>query len=477
MLVPTVDAASSRVPTALLFCLGALPRDVRPSVLVIAGSDSSGGAGIQADLKALDHIGVHAAVAVTCVTSQNSTGVRSIYPLTPGAVLDQATEVLDDLDIRAIKCGMLYSEAVIRAVADLIQDRDLPAVVDPVLAATSGGRLAKDGGAQAYARHLVPVAWAVTPNAHEAEALLGRTVRTDRQAADAARKLVAMGARAAVVKGGHLASEREVVDTLAVRGRIERVRSPRVRGEFHGAGCHFASFMAGFAARGLPPARAFRLAHGMLQQAILNAEPLGRGPRFLETPAQRFVVEEAGSARRSAAAWHLAEAALELAAVLSPRDIPEVGVNFGYALPRPRGPEDVCAIDGRIVVSSGRPVLAGPVRFGASRHVARILLACAKVAPSMRSACNLRPPQNIRARARRARLSLAHFDRAEEPPSRSRLVSTMSWGTAATIRTFGRVPDLIFDGGAPGKEPMVRVLGRSPSDVVAKVRRFVGASR
>ena len=451
---------------------------MRRSVLVIAGSDSSGGAGVQADLKALDHIGVHGAAAITCLTSQSSTQVRAIYPASPGAVLDQAAAVLDDLDIEVVKCGMLYSEAVIRAVADLVEDRGLKAVVDPVLAATSGGTLSKQGAAAAYMRHLVPVAWAVTPNAHEAEAMLGSAVHDAQGATRAARKLVAAGAGAAVVKGGHLGGRGPVVDALAWREgrfsppRLVRAVAPRLRGPFHGAGCHFASLLAGFAARGLDQEHAFRLAHGVLQGMLRGGEKLGKGPAFLATPPRRFLVEDGLPPARARLAWELAEAVLELEAVLSPRSMPEVGVNFGYALRGARSAEDVCAVDGRIVVSGGRAALAGPIRFGASRHVARTLIACAREAPSIRSACNLRCDERAIARAKRGRLRVATFDRENEPKLKGRKVSTMSWGTAKAIQTSDRLPDLIVDRGGPGKEAMVRVLGRRPADVVAKVRRI-----
>lgn len=451
---------------------------MRPTVLLIAGSDSSGGAGIQADLKALDHIGVHGATAVTCVTSQNSTEVRSVYPLSPGAVLDQAACVLDDLDVRAIKCGMLYSSPMIRAVADLIEDRNIPAVIDPVLVATSGGQLSREGAAQAYLDRLVPLAWAFTPNAHEAEAILGRHVHDARGAARAARAFVGLGATAAIVKGGHLHGSSVVTDTLAAkagRGQVvlERLTAPRLPGEYHGAGCHFASFLAGFAARGQSPQRAFRLAHAMLQQALGKAERLGRGPRFLETPPQRFVVEDGLRAPDAALAWELAESVLDLAAILTPSAVPEVGINFAYGRPRPRSASAICAVDGRIVISGGRAVTSGPICFGGSRHIARILLSCAKVAPSVRSVCNLKHFDDLPKRARRARLTLATFDRAQEPAPAARRVSTMSWGTAKAIRDLGRVPDLIADRGSPGKEPMVRVLGGRPAEVVEKVRRLL----
>lgn len=452
---------------------------VRPNVLVIAGSDSSGGAGLQADLKALDHVGAHGAVAVTCVTAQSSTRVGTIYPLSAGAVIDQATEVLRDLKVDTVKCGMLYSEEVIRAVADLVVDRNLRAVVDPVLVATSGGRLVRDGGAAAYMRFLVPEAWCVTPNAHEAEALTGLKARGNAGAARAARRLVEAGAKSAVVKGGHLGRTREVVDTLAVttgrKVQVERIASPRLPDEFHGAGCHFASLMAGVAAQGRSAEQSFRVAHHLMRPMLETAERPGKGPWFLRTPHQRFTVEPARTPARANMAWALGESLLDLAGALKPYHLAEVGLNFGYAVPGAGRAQDVCAVDGRVVVSEGRPVLAGPIRFGGSRHVARILVAAAREAPSLRAALNVRPPERLEARARRARLRLASFDRADEPRSGKRRTSTMSWGTRQALRTSRRLPDLIVDRGAVGKEPMVRVLGRDPADVVDKVKRLLGA--
>jgi hydroxymethylpyrimidine/phosphomethylpyrimidine kinase len=252
---------------------------------------------------------------------------------------------------------------------------------------------------------------------------------------------------------------------------MARARAPRVPREFHGAGCHFASFLAGFAARGLAPDRAFFLAHGVLQQAVRKAERPGRGPAFLQTPAQRFVVEDGIDVQGARMAWQLAEAVAALTASLDRTAVPEVGMNFAFARARARSAADVCAVDGRIIVSEGRAVAAGPIRFGGSRHLARILLATARVAPSVRSACNVKYSEALVRRARRARLSVATFDRAEEP--KGPRTSTMSWGTAAAIRSFGRVPDLIADQGAPGKEPMVRILGRDPADVLRKARLVV----
>jgi hydroxymethylpyrimidine/phosphomethylpyrimidine kinase len=132
----------------------------------------------------------------------------------------------------------------------------------------------------------------------------------------------------------------------------------------------------------------------------------------------------------------------------------------------------VCAVEGRIVVTDGRPSPAGPIRFGASRHLTRILVACGKEAPSVRAVCNLRPSPALERAARRARLTVARFDRADEPKRAGGHVKTMSWGTTAALRASRRTPDVIVDQGAAGKEPMARVLGRTPADVVAKVLRI-----
>ena len=224
------------------------------TALTIAGSDSSGGAGIQADLKAFAACGVFGASAITALTAQNTTGVRGVHPVPADFVVAQVEAVLDDLDVRAVKTGMLGTAEVVRAVASLAAAGRLPAlVVDPVMVASSGARLLEPAAERAYVDVLLPHAALLTPNLHEAQVLLSASIGTLAEQREAARALAALGPRAVLVKGGHAVAGvgDEAVDVLWDGTRLRELRAPRVAGaNDHGTGCTLAAAVAAGLARG-----------------------------------------------------------------------------------------------------------------------------------------------------------------------------------------------------------------------------------
>ena len=244
-----------------------------PRVLTVASSDSGGGAGIQADLKAFARLGAHGMSAIVALTAQNTLGVTAIHEVEPGFVREQIDAVLGDIGADAAKTGMLFSAPLIEAVAGALAPRRLPLVVDPVMVASSGSRLLREDAVKTLVTVLFPLATVVTPNLMEAQALTG-TVTGDRAAL--AEALVAMGAAAALVTGGHGA---EPVDHLYDGRRhvpIPVARHPVAA--THGAGCtHSAALAAGLAA-GLPLAEAARQAAAVAGDAVAHGlAALGRG--------------------------------------------------------------------------------------------------------------------------------------------------------------------------------------------------------
>ncbi|MEM9170042.1 MAG: bifunctional hydroxymethylpyrimidine kinase/phosphomethylpyrimidine kinase [Pseudomonadota bacterium] len=252
-------------------------------VLIIAGSDPSGGAGLQADIKTVTALGGYAAACATALTVQNTTGVRAVHGVSPDIVRDQARAVIDDTPPAAIKIGMLGDAAVVDAVAEIVAAApDAPVVLDPVLVATSGDALAAEGVVESIRTRLMPCAHVVTPNADEAAALIGRPVSTPRDLLDAGHALIAMGARAALVKGGHLAGD-QVTDVLLQEGAAPvAYRGPRLAGApFHGTGCTLASAVATGLAQGLTLQDAAARAVAFVRAAIAAAPPRGHGARSL----------------------------------------------------------------------------------------------------------------------------------------------------------------------------------------------------
>ena len=250
-----------------------------PTALTIAGSDSGGGAGIQADLKAFEAHGVFGMSVVTAVTAQNSHAVTAIHGIPVDVVVAQIDAVADDFPVGAIKTGMLASPEIVAAVAHGIERHGLgPVVVDPVMVSKSGDALLAPEAVGAVAERLIPLATLVTPNAHEAAQLAGFDVRTLDDARRAADAILRLGPGAVLVKGGHLDGEAEAVDVLMWADGEASFREARVdTPHTHGTGCTYASAIAANLARGLALADAVRRARSYLQQAILHAVPLGSG--------------------------------------------------------------------------------------------------------------------------------------------------------------------------------------------------------
>jgi hydroxymethylpyrimidine/phosphomethylpyrimidine kinase len=245
--------------------------------LTIAGSDSGGGAGIQADLRTFAAHGLHGTSALTAITAQNSVGVASWAPVEPSLVTAQVEAVATDMPVAATKTGMLGSAAVIGAVADAARRLSLgPLVVDPVMVARSGDRLLAPEAERAYLDRLFPLAAIVTPNLHEAEALLGRPVRDLAAMGRAARDLHALGARAVLVKGGALAGD--AVDVLFDGSRVQEIAGPRVEtANTHGTGCTLSAAIASRLALGDDLLAAVRGAKAWLVEGLRRSYAVGRG--------------------------------------------------------------------------------------------------------------------------------------------------------------------------------------------------------
>ncbi|WP_447910683.1 bifunctional hydroxymethylpyrimidine kinase/phosphomethylpyrimidine kinase [Brevundimonas bullata] len=250
----------------------------RGRVLILAGSDSGGGAGVQADIKAVTMLGGFAATAITAVTIQNTLGVHGVYPLPIDVIEAQAKAVLDDIGADALKTGMLGSVEVVEAVAGLIDYAgNVPTVVDPVMIAKGGSPLLEDRAVEAVRRLMVPRAALLTPNAPEAEALTGIAVADLDGQRRAGEALLEMGARAVLMKGGHVPGE-TVIDLLLTRDGETVLESERIDTRHtHGTGCTLASACAAGIAKGLPLQVAVAEAWAYVAEAIRRAPGLGQG--------------------------------------------------------------------------------------------------------------------------------------------------------------------------------------------------------
>jgi hydroxymethylpyrimidine/phosphomethylpyrimidine kinase len=248
-------------------------------VLIVAGSDSGGGAGIQADIKTVTMLDAFAATAITALTAQNTNGVFGVLPIAPEFIRQQMEVVLDDIGADTIKTGMLHDTAVIETVAAVIGERAaaVPLVVDPVMVAKGGAPLIEPGAIDALKRLLVARAAVLTPNLPEAEILAGRSIASRAEMEETAQAMLELGCRAVLLKGGHLAGD-TVYDVLASASGLRVWQSPRIDSRHtHGTGCTLASAIAAGLAQGLEIEPAVERARLYVQRAIASAPGLGNG--------------------------------------------------------------------------------------------------------------------------------------------------------------------------------------------------------
>ena len=440
--------------------------------LSIAGSDSSGGAGIQADLKSFSYLGIHGVTALTCVTAQNTQQVRSIYKVPADVIEQQIESLFDDCSIAAVKTGMLYDEEIVKVVTQKLKAYHIKPVVDPVMVATSGDALANHTFVASLQKELLPLALMMTANIPEACALANMQITKQKDIEKACKKIFTLGPEYVLLKGGHFPDDM-VADLLYDGKQFHRFVLPRIpQKKAHGSGCTLSALITGFLALGESPVTAVEKAKSIVWSMIQEGYSPGKGADVLNH-SSAIQIPPLVRHNEQFEVWLQLKTAIEtIVSFLPPRHIPEVGMNFAYALPNAKTRNDVCAVDGRIIKHQERPALCGTIDFGVSKHVASIVLAAMSFDTTMRSAMNIRYSQKTVELCKHIGFAFGTFDRKDEPPTTS---STMEWGTKYAITALGRVPDIIYDTGSMGKEPMIRVLGKNPEDVLFKIQKLVSA--
>ena len=438
-------------------------------ILTIAGSDSGGGAGIQADLKVITLLGGYGMSVITALTAQNTVGVQGIHEVPARFVEKQIDSVLTDIGADAIKTGMLANQEIMEVVSEKIKQYKVEkVVVDPVMISKSGASLLRKDAQEALIKKLIPLAWVVTPNLMEASALTGLKINSLQGMKKAAHLIYKLGARHVVVKGGHLKGM--AIDLLYDGRNFDEMEGPRIDTKnTHGTGCTFASAIATLLARGDSLPEAVRKAKTFITMAIQSGLNLGKGTG--PTNPSAYVLREM---ERYRVIQDLKRAVEVLQENKIGHLIPEVSSNLGYALPQAEGIGDVAAFPGRIVrFKDSMATHSGP-EFGASQHVANIILTVMKFDPEYCSAMNIRYSKENVEKLKGKGFLIGHFDRRFEPKLvKQREGFSLEWGVGEVLKKMKLVPDFIWDKGAVGKEPMIRVLGRNPMDVVQKILKAV----
>ena len=428
--------------------------------LTIAGSDSCGGAGIQQDLKVFSALGVHGVSVITAITAQSPRGVRDIFPLPPSFVEKQIDVIMKDTSVESVKTGMLVSSDIAKIVREKLIEYGIEnLVVDPVLVATTGNKLAVDD-LKKELRKLMKLAKVSTPNEFEFRSIFDRDANKD-SLMEISREIKAL----IVTKG-----DSNCEDLLLIDRKIKVLKPTKIfKGKFHGTGCAFSAAIAANLAKGLDIETSARKAKDFVENCLRRNFSIGPGLKLID--AAKIKLSETPEGEEENEIIEKLEKAVDSLLTLENfhKLIPEVGSNFVFAKRKAKSIEDVAGIAGRIIKVKNKAIVAGEITFGGSSHVARIVLQAMKFDPEIRSCINIRYSTKILDICRDLGLKITNFDRKDEPKN----VKTMEWGTTAAIRKLGEVPDIIFDEGAKGKEAMIRILGKTPEEVLAKINRIL----
>lgn len=429
------------------------------SILAIGGSDNSGGAGIQADIKALNSINVHCFTVLTCITSQNSKRVFSIYKLPIKEIEIQIDTLMQNFPLKIVKTGMLYDEEIVKLVARKIRQYNLIAIVDPVMKASVGDKLIKENFLNSLKEEIFPKTFLLTPNIYEASKILSKRIKTKEEMKKASKEIFNLGVKNVLIKGGHL---KKIAEDILYNGRYEFFSSKKLNRKLHGTGCSFSSLIAGNLAKGKSLRESISLAKESITMMIENSYNLGNfdfldSNATLQKNAEKYLVLK-----------EVKEGAKELEKILPLNFVPEVGINICFALKNAKMHEDVCGIEGRIVKVGKEVKVIGVPEFNVSKHVATVVLTVMKYDKEKRCAMNIKYSEEILQKVKRAKLKISCFDRKKEPKN----ISTMAWGTKTAIKKFGLM-DIIYDLGKEGKEAMIRIIGNNPKDVLEKLKKIV----
>jgi hydroxymethylpyrimidine/phosphomethylpyrimidine kinase len=438
------------------------------TVLTIAGSDPSGGAGIQADIKTISAYELFATSVITSITAQNSKGVQATYDLDPETVEAQLKAVLEDAKPAAVKTGMLGNEALVECVARRLKKARIKnLVVDPVIKSSSGKTLLSTKGVTALKEKLLPLALLVTPNLPEAEILSGVRMTRPQDRLKAAKAILKTGVRNVLIKGGHAKNNAD--DFYYDGKRVEVFEGKRIgKGDWHGTGCVLSAAIASGLVLGLSLSAAIQRAKGWVTAGITGGVDTGNGSGSVNPMAYVFA-----SQKRFQVIQGLSAAVEMLKQNRIGMLIPEVQSNIGVGLPDALSAEDVAAIPGRIVKNGNDIFTVAAPQFGASQHVAKIVLTAMQFDPAMRAVMNIKFTDSILKACRKLKFKIASFDRAQEPKKvKQQEGSSLEWGTHKAITDCGCVPDIIYDLGGQGKEEMIRVLARDIGELVDKVLRI-----
>lgn len=439
------------------------------SVLSIAGSDSSSGAGIQADLKTLSSLGTYGCSAITAITVQNTKNIFEVFPIPSEIVIRQINSILNDIRIDAIKIGMVYDEIIINKIFKILNNTKIPIIVDPIFTSTSGKNLIKYEAIKALTKKILPIATIITPNINEATQLSGIDIKNKEDLVKSLIKMKKLGPKNVIVKGGHLLSEHSIDTLIDDKLNIIEFSNSRISiPENHGSGCNFSAALSAYISQGYEIPIACKLANEFINSVLKNLLYIGKGYPVTDT-----ALTTSSSAFKFHVIEELSIAINELEAITDVgKLIPETQSNFAYAIPNATSIKEVAGIKGRIVRIDQKVKASSCIEFGATQHIASAVISYMNINPLMRAGFNIKYDKKI-IELLQSFMKISEYDRRLEPQKlKEKEGYTIQWGVKKAILKDKEVRG-IYHKGDIGKEPMIILFGHNPAEIVKYLRKLI----
>jgi len=435
------------------------------NVLTIAGFDPSSGAGITRDLDTFFSLGLHGIAAPTSTVVQGPQGVSDIYPTPLDTFHAMLASIREDMRVDGVKIGVAWDERYVEALSDFLPEYpETPVVVDPVLAAKNGISLLNNNGLKSLIKTVFPKTTVITPNLDEASRITGEKIKTFKDMEGCARALAATGPQAVVIKGGHLKGK--PTDLLFDGSDCITWQRKRVDRVIHGTGCILSSLIVSFLVHGYSIKESFLASEGLMDDLVKEGYQISKDGYFYTSSG---ILNHKLSER-----WKVLQSmrdAKKRFCLLNPVEgIPEVQMNIGYALEGAQGIEDVAAFPGRIGRHEGKVHFKGEPQFGASKHVARLILNFMHYFPSVRSCANMRYDKaSIKKAQEKGLIVFSLHGKKKTSSNNERAGNNFDFLMEKTLKEVDNPPDIIYDEGDIGKEPMIRLFARSPHELLRKM--------
>ena len=439
------------------------------SVLSIAGSDSSSGAGIQADLKTLSSLGTYGCSAITAITVQNTKNIFEVFPIPTEIVIRQINSILNDIRIDAIKIGMVYDEIIINKIFKILNNTKIPIIVDPIFTSTSGKNLIKYEAIKALTKKILPIATIITPNINEATQLSGIDIKNKEDLVKSLIKMKKLGPKNVIVKGGHLLSEHSIDTLIDDKLNIIEFSNSRISiPENHGSGCNFSAALSAYISQGYEIPIACKLANEFINSVLKNLLYIGKGYPVTDT-----ALTTSSSAFKFHVIEELSIAINELEAITDVgKLIPETQSNFAYAIPNATSIKEVAGIKGRIVRIDQKVKASSCIEFGATQHIASAIISYMNINPLMRAGFNIKYDKKI-IELLQSFMKVSEYDRRLEPQKlKEKEGYTIQWGVKKAILKDKEVRG-IYHKGDIGKEPMIILFAHNPAEIVEYLRKLI----